>query len=161
FAAACAAGPTNLITPMFAAVILAAIDQIFRSRAERVIRLAKWRDLAVAVIVDADIEPNLRHPLRVTHGASPGAAPLLRRAPAALDNAHRIDQLAFPIGLAPWLVPGQCGKRRKYRAHVILLHQRIAVRGFDTPKGEQRAAFDAEIALDTIEQRGVVLQRLL
>src|SRR3954469_6998111 len=100
---------------MLAAVITAAVDEIFGGRAQRVVGLAEWRHLAVAVIVDADIEPDFRHPLRMPHRAGPGALHLLRCAPALVDNAERIDQLGLPIGLATWLVPGERSQRGKHR----------------------------------------------
>ena len=155
------AGRADLIAPMFAAVIFAAIDQIARGGAERIVGLAERRDPAVAVIVDADIEPDFRHPLGVTHRAGPGAPHLLRRAPAAIDDPQRVDQFGFPIGAAARLVPGQCGERGKHRPHVVLLHQRIAEGGFDAPQRQQRAALDAEILLDPREHRLVLPQRLL
>src|SRR5262249_11969856 len=136
------AASTYLVAPMFAAVIVTAVDQIFRGRAERIVRLAERRDLAVAVIVDTDIQPDFRHPLRMSHRAGPGADHFLRRAPAAIDDPERVDQLAFPIGLAARLVPGERGERRKYRAHVVLLHGRIAIGRLHAPKREQRAALD-------------------
>ena len=49
-------------------------------------------------------------------------------------------------------------RARENRAHMALLHQRIAVCGFDAPEREQRAALDAEILLDAIEQRRIPLQ---
>src|SRR5262249_13850493 len=101
--------------------------------AERVVGFAKGRYLAVAIVVDPDIEPDFRHPLRVPHRAGPRSAHLLGRAPAAIDNAQRIDELALPIGLAARLVPGKRGERRKDRAHMVLWHQRIAVSGLDAP----------------------------
>ena len=146
---------------MLAAVILAAIDQILRGRAERIVGFAERRNLAVAVIVDADIEPDFRHPLRMSHRAGPRSAHLLRRRPAAIDDSERIDQFGFPIGLAARLVPGERGERGKHRAHVVLLHQRIAKGGFDAPQREQRAALDAEILFDPRKQRLVLLQGFL
>ena len=117
------AGAADLIAPMLAAVILAAVEQIARAGAERVVGLAERRDAAVLVVVHADIEPDFRHPLRVAHRAGPGAAHFLRRAPAAVDDFQRVDQLGFPIGAAARFVPGQRCQRRKDRAHMVLLHQ--------------------------------------
>src|SRR6185312_1039320 len=158
-AAVAAAARAHLIAPMLAAVILAAIDQVFRGRAECVVGLAKGRDLAVAVVVDADIEPDLRHPLGVAHRAGPGAVHLLRRAPALVDDAQRVDELGLPISLAPRLVPGERREGGKHGGHMVLLHQRIAERGLHAPQREQRAALDAKILLDPRKQRLVVLQR--
>ena len=146
---------------MFAAVIFAAIDQIARAGAQRIVGLAERRHAAVAVIVHADIEPDFRHPLGVAHRAGPGAAHFLRRAPAAIDDLQRVDQFGFPIGAAARLVPGQRGERGKYRAHMVLLHQRIAIGGLDAPQRQQRAALDAEILFDPREQRLVLSQRFL
>ena len=146
---------------MLARMIFAAVEQIFRGRAERVVGLAERRNLAVAVIVDADMEPDFRHPLGVAHRTGPGAAHLLRSAPAAIDDAKRVDQLAFPIGLAARRVPGERGQRWENRTHVVLLHQGIAERGLDAPQRQQGAALDAEILFDPREQRFVLLQRRL
>jgi hypothetical protein len=44
---------------------------------------------------------------------------------------------------------------------MVLLHLRIAIGGFDTPKSQQRAALDAEILFYPRKQRLVLLQRLL
>ena len=43
---------------------------------------------------------------------------------------------------------------------MVLLHQRIAIGGFDAPQRQQRAALDAEILLDPREQRLVLLAAL-
>ena len=145
---------------MLAAVIFAAVEQIARAGAERVVGLAERRDAAVLVVVHADIEPDFRHPLRMAHRAGPGAAHFLRRAPAAVDDLQRVDQLGFPIGAAARLVPGQRRERGKDRAHMVLLHQGIAIGGFNAPQRQQRAALDAKILLDPREQRLVLLQRL-
>src|SRR5215217_151081 len=146
---------------MFAAVVLAAVEQIARAGAERIVWLAERRDAAVLFVVHADIEPDFRHPLRMAHRAGPGAAHFLRRAPAAVDDAQRIDQLGFPIGTAARLVPGQCGERGEYRAHMVLLYQRVAIGGFDAPQRQERAALDAKILLDPGEQRLVLSECFL
>ena len=78
-----------------------------------------------------------------------------------IDDIQRVDQLGFPIGAPARLVPGERGKRGKYRAHMVLLHQRIAEGGLDAPQRQQRAALDAEILLDPREQRLVLPQRFL
>ena len=44
---------------------------------------------------------------------------------------------------------------------MVLLHQRIAIGGFDAPQRQQRAALDAEILFDPREQRLVLPQRFL
>jgi hypothetical protein len=44
---------------------------------------------------------------------------------------------------------------------VVLLHQRIAIGGFDAPQREQRAALDPEILFDPRKQRFVLPQRFL
>src|SRR6201999_2126000 len=64
--AAAAGGCTvgaDFVAPVFAAMILAAIDEKARGRAERIVRFSERRYPAVMVVVDADIEPDLRHPL--------------------------------------------------------------------------------------------------
>jgi hypothetical protein len=43
---------------------------------------------------------------------------------------------------------------------VVLLHQGIAIGGFDAPQRQQRAALDAVVLLDPGKQRLVLLQRL-
>ena len=152
---------THFIAPMFAGTILAAIDQIFGGRAERVVGPAEGRDFSVAVIVDADMEPDLGHPLGMAHRAGPGAAHLWRRTPALVDNVQRIDELAFPIGFSARRIPGERGKRGEDRAHMILLHLGIAEGALDAPEREQRAALDAEVLFDAREQRFVLFQREL
>ena len=142
-------------------MIFAAIDQKARAGAERIVGLAERRHPAVAVVIHADIEPDFRHPLGMAHRAGPRAAHLLRRAPAAIDDLQRIDQFGFPIGAAARLVPGERRERGKYRPHMVLLHQRIAIGGLDAPQRQQRAALDAEILLDPREQRLVLPQRFL
>ena len=160
-AARCSAGRADFIAPMLATVIFPAIDQITRGGTERIVRLAEWRHPAVAIVIDADIEPDLGHPLGVSHRAGPRSPHLLRRAPAAIDDAQRIDQLRLPIGAAAGFVPGERGQRRKYRPHMVLLDQGIAEGGFDAPQRQQRAALDAEFLFDPCKQRFVFLQRLL
>src|SRR5258708_28927854 len=118
---------------MLVAVRLAAIEQRPRVRTSGSVGLAERRDPAVAVIVHPDIEPDYGHPLRVPNRAGPGAAQLLRRAPAAVDDFQGVDQFGFPIGTAARLVPRQRCERWKYRAHMVLLHQGIAKGGFDAP----------------------------
>ena len=95
------------------------------------------------------------------HRARPRAAHLLRRAPAAIDDLQGIDQFGFPIGLAPWRVPGERRERGKYRLHMVLLHLGIAVSGLHAPQREQRAALDAKFPFDPDKQRFVLPQRLL
>ena len=127
------AGGADFIAPVFAAVILAAVDQKARGRAQRIVGLAERRHPAVTVIIHPDIEPDLRHPLGVSHRAGPRSPHLLRRAPAAIDDLQRIDQFGFPIGAAARFVPGQRRQRGKYRPHMVLLHQRIADRRIRRP----------------------------
>ena len=146
---------------MLVAMVLAAIDQITRAGAERVVGFSKRRHPAVLVVVHSDIEPNFRHPLGVPHGAGPRPPHLIRRAPAAIDDLQCVDQLGFPIGAAARLVPCQRRERGKYRAHMVLLHQRIAIGGLHAPQRQQRAALDAKILFDPREQRLVLPQRLL
>src|SRR6266404_3940111 len=99
---------------MFAAVILAAIDQIPRAGAERIVGLAERRHPAVAIVIHPDIEPDFRHPLGMPHRTGPRAPHLFRATPAAIDDFQRVDQFGFPIGAAPRLVPGEGGERWKY-----------------------------------------------
>src|SRR5882724_5862243 len=146
---------------MFAAPILAAIDQIARAAPKRIVWPAEWIDLAVAVIVEADIEPDFRHPLRVPHRAGPRADHLLGCAPALVDDAQRVDQLGFPIGAPARLAPGERRERRDHRAHMILLHERVTECGLDAPKSEDHAALDTEILFDARQQRPVFLQPVL
>ena len=146
---------------MFAGVIFAAVDQKARGRTQRVVGFAERRHLAVAVIVHSNMEPDFRHPLGMPHRAGPRAPHLLRRRPAAIDDFQRVDQFGLPISLAARRVPGQRGQRRKHRAHMVLLHLRIAIGGLDPPQRQQRAALDAKIMLDPREQRLVLPQRLL
>ena len=54
-----------------AAAVFAAIDEVLRAAPERVVRLVEGIDLAIAVIVDTDVEPHLGHPLGMSHGACP------------------------------------------------------------------------------------------
>ena len=146
---------------MFAAVVLAAIDQIARAGAQRIVGLAERRDAAVLVVVHADIEPDFRHPLGMAHRAGPGSAHFLRRAPAAVDDLQGVDQFGFPIGAAARLVPGERCERRKHRTHMVLLHQGIAIGGLDAPQRQQRAALDAKILFDPRKQRLVLPERFL
>src|SRR5215472_2467639 len=65
-ARACAAdraGHAHFVAPMLAASIAAALDEIAGRGRKRVVRRAVGRNLAVAVIVDAEMEPDFRHPL--------------------------------------------------------------------------------------------------
>src|SRR5215470_1721729 len=63
----------DFVTPMLATAVLAALNEIARGRGERIVGTAERRDPAVAVVVDADVEPHFRHPLGVSHGAGPRA----------------------------------------------------------------------------------------
>ncbi len=113
------------------------------------------------IVIDADIEPDFRHPLGMAHRTGPRSPHLLRRAPAAVDDPQRIDQFGLPIGLAARRIPGKCRERRKHRAHVVALYPGIAEGGFDAPQRQQRAALDAVIPFDPREQRLVFPQRFL
>src|SRR5262249_56854275 len=94
----------------------------------------------------------------VSNGAGPRAAHLLGRAPAALDDDERVEELLLPIGLASRLAPGERGQRREHRTHVVLLDIGIAIGRLDAPDPEHDRRRDAEILLDPREQRGVVLR---
>ena len=59
------------MAPVFTGVILAAIEQIFCGGGQRVVGLAERRNLAVAIIVDAEMQPDFRHPLGMAHRAGP------------------------------------------------------------------------------------------
>src|SRR5258706_7436104 len=142
---------------MFAAAILAAIDQKARAGTERIVGLAERRYPAIPVVIHPDMEPDFRHPLSMSHRAGPRSPHLLRRAPAAIDDFKRVDQFGFPIGATARFVPGECRERWKYRPHMVLLHQRIAVGGFDAPQRQQCAALDPEILFDPRKQRLVLL----
>src|SRR5205823_6838890 len=160
-AAGCTTGGADFVTPVLAPVIFAAIDQIARGGTQCIVRLAERGHPAVMIVVDPDVEPYFRHPLGMSHGAGPGSPHLLRRAPAAIDDAQRIDQLGLPIASAARLIPGERRQRWKYRPHMVLLHERIAEGGFDTPQRQQRAAFDAVILFDARKQGFILLQRFL
>src|SRR5712691_12242860 len=146
---------------MLAGAVLAALDEILRGAGERVVGLAERRHAAVAVIVEPDVEPDFRHPLGVAHGAGPGAAHFLGRAPAAIDDDEGVEQLLLPIGAAARLAPGERGERRDDRAHVVLLDVRVAEGRFDAPQPEHHRAFDPVVLLDAGEQRRVFLRLLL
>src|SRR5258706_6154449 len=142
---------------MFAAAILAAIDQKARAGTEPLVGLAERRSPAIPVVIHPYIEPDFRHPLGMSHRAGPRSPHLLRRAPAVIDDPQRVNQLSLPIGAATRFVPGERRQRWKYRPHMVLLHQRIAVGAFDAPQRQQRAALDAEILFDPRKQRLVLL----
>ena len=76
----------HFMAPVLAAPVFPALDEIAGGRSERVVRRAERRNLAVAIVVDTDMQPDLRHPLGVAHGAGPGADHLLWRAPTALHD---------------------------------------------------------------------------
>src|SRR5262249_62028879 len=107
-----AAHATDLVAPVLPGAIFPALDQILRSAREPVVGFAERADATIAVVVHPDIEPHLRHPLGVAHGAGPGAAHLFRRAPAAFDDDERIEQLLLPVGAAARLAPRQRRQRR-------------------------------------------------
>ena len=146
---------------MFAAPVFAALDKKTRRRAERVVRRAERRNLAVAVIVDAEMQPDLRHPLGMAHGAGPGADHFRGRTPAALNNLQRVDQFVFPIFAPARLAPGERGQRGDDGPHMVFLHKRIAIGRFDAPDAEHDRALDAEIPFDAGKQRRKFLGLLL
>src|SRR5262249_42559892 len=96
---------TDLITPGFPVAIVAAIDQEACGAAECIVRGAIRRDAAVVVEIDPHVQPYLRHPLGVSHGAGPGADHLLRVTPAAFDDDQSVEQLAFPVVASARLTP--------------------------------------------------------
>src|SRR5262249_10030143 len=156
----CAGRPgsaAHLVAPVLAGAILAALDEILRSAGESVVGLAERRHPAVAVVVEPDIEPHLRHPLGMAHGARPGAAHLLGRAPAPLDDDERVEQFLLPIGAAARLSPRERRERRDDGAHVVLLHVRIAEGRFDAPEPEHDPAVDPVVLFDAGKERGVFL----
>jgi len=68
----CLAGRhSHLTAPGFAASVISALEQVACRAGEGIVRLAERRCPAVAVVVDAHVQPNLRHPLRVAHRAGP------------------------------------------------------------------------------------------
>src|SRR5690348_15644011 len=95
------------------------------------------------------------------HRARPGAAHLLGRAPAALDDDERIEELLLPIAPAARLAPGERRQTGDHRPHLVLLHLRVAVCGLDAPYSEHHAALDSHILLDAAEQAGIFLGLLL
>ena len=118
---------------MLAGAILAALDEILRGASKRVVGLAERTYPAVAVVIEPDIEPHLRHPLGMAHSAGPGTAHLLGCAPAVLDDDERVEQFLLPISAPPRLAPRKGGERRDDGPHMVLLHIRIAEGGFDPP----------------------------
>src|SRR3954454_5068249 len=127
---------------------MAALNEVARGRTERVVRPPERIDAAVAVVIEADVQPHFRHPLGVAHRTGPGAVHLGRCRPATLDDHEGIEKFLLPIGPSARLAPGECGKRRDDRAHVVLLHIRIAIGGFDAPEPYYDGTLDAEILLD-------------
>jgi hypothetical protein len=57
---------------LLAPPVLAALDEIARRGCERIVRRAERRDLAVMVVVDAEMQPHLGHPLGVAHRTAHG-----------------------------------------------------------------------------------------
>ena len=138
----------GLAAPGFAAAILAALEQIARGAGQRIVRLAEGIDAAVMVEIDAHVQPYLGHPLRVTHGAGPGADHLRRLRPAAIDDGQRVEQLGFPIGAPPRLAVGQRRERRDHRPHVFRIVDDVAERRLHAPEAEQHPAVDAVFLFD-------------
>src|SRR5262249_53673152 len=77
------------------------------------------RDAPIPVTVNAHVEPDLRHPLRVSHGAGPGADHVFFVRPTAFDDEESIEELSFPIGASARLAPSQCRQRRNDGTHVL------------------------------------------
>src|SRR5262249_38960002 len=151
----------HLVAPMLAPAILTALHEKTGGRAQRIIGPPERTHTSVAIVIHADVEPDLRHPLRMPHGARPGAAHLLRRSPAALNNHERIEQLLLPIFLAARFTPGERRQSGKNRPHVVLLNIRIAIGGLDPPDPEHHGTVDAEILLDALPQRRIFFGLLL
>ena len=129
--------------------------------ASAVVGLAERRDAAVVVVIDAHVQPDLRHPLGVTHGAGPRADHLGGLRPAALDDDQRVEQFGFPIGAPARLAPGQRRQRRDHRPHVFRIDDHVAERRLHAPQAEQDVAVDAVIVFDAREQAGIFLGALL
>jgi hypothetical protein len=75
---------------LLAPPVLAALDEIARRGCERIVRRAERRDLAVMVVVDAEMQPHLGHPLGVAHRTGPRANHFLRGAPTTLDDRRAL-----------------------------------------------------------------------
>src|SRR5262249_32695400 len=97
----------------------------------------------------------------MAHGARPGAALLLGRAPAALDDDERVEQFLLPISATARLSPRERRERGDDWAHVVFLHVRIAEGRFDAPESEHDPAVDPVVLLDAGQERGVFLRLLL
>jgi hypothetical protein len=93
----------------------------------------------------------------VPHGAGPGAAHLLGCAPATLDDDQRVEEFLFPVAPPPRLAPGERAERREDRTHVVLLDVRIAIGRLDAPYAEHHRRRNAEVLLDALEQRVILL----
>ena len=116
--------PARALSPCwFAAVIL--LPRLTRKRA---LEPARHRPAERATsfhpnVIHPDIEPDSPGiPTRVP-SRRPTIPASLRAAPAAIDDLQGVDQFGFPIGAAARFVPGERRQRRKYRPHMILLHQ--------------------------------------
>ena len=138
----------HLTAPGLAAPVVSALDQEARRAGKRIVRLAERRGAAVAVIVDAHVEPHLRHPLRVTHRACPRADHLLGFGPAAVDDGECVEQFGFPIFSPARLAPGEGGERGNDRPHVFRIDHDIAERRLHAPEPEQNVAVDAVVLFD-------------
>src|SRR6185437_9090877 len=132
-ATAVAAAGSDLAAPRFAAAIAAALDEIARGAGERVVGLAEGRGAPVVVVVDAHVQPHLRHPLGVAHRAGPGADHLGGLRPAPVDDGERIEQLGFPVGAPARLAESERGERRNDRPHVFRVDDHVAERGLHAP----------------------------
>src|ERR1700734_1953716 len=98
---------------MLAAPVFAALDKKLGRRRQRVVGRPERRNLAVMAIIDAEMKPDFRHPLRVTHRAGPGADHLGGCTPAILDDRERVDQFLFPVAAAMRLGPASVASEGK------------------------------------------------
>ena len=151
----------HLVAPGFAAPVMAALREVARGAGDRVVRLAVRRDAAVTIVVDPHVQPHLRHPLGVAHGAGPGADHFLRARPAALDDHQRIGELLLPVGAPPRLAPGERRERGHDRPHVLEVDHDVAEGAFHAPQAEHDERVDAVIALDAREQVAMFAGALL
>src|SRR5262249_28683017 len=107
------------VAPTFAAAILAALKNIAGSAGKCIVGGSEGRDSPVPIEVDAHVEPYLRHPLGVPHGAGPGTDHFAWNRPATLDDQERVEELLLPIGAPARFPPSQGRQRRQYRPHVL------------------------------------------
>src|SRR5262249_33220595 len=126
-------GQSHLVPPTLAPAVAAALDEILGRARKGVVWRPKRRDAPIAVAVHAHAEPDLWHPLRVSHGAGPGADHVLFVRPTAFDDEKRVEELSFPIGASARLAPGQRRQRRNYGTHVLAAGDHVAERRFHAP----------------------------